>query len=151
MVYFFPDGSVSFDTPSFYDYGGAPWVAKAEKAYGLGSMLLTATPDHGDLAVPTMKELIEHGYPMNARGETYGFSGVERWLRAPDLVLSIGKNGVQGYVRQSETEPLPEGMESVSTPEEALALSEYLASITPFEVPVYLEDGETVVDWFVVG
>ena len=152
MVYFFPDGSISFDTPSFYDYRSAPWVSKAEKAYGLEFMLLTAEePDYGDLDVPTMKELIENGYPVNARGETYGFPGVERWLGEPDLVLSRGKNGILGYVRRSETEPLPEGMETVSTPEEALALSEYLASIVPFAVPVYREDGETVLDWFEIG
>lgn len=152
MVYFFPGGSISFDTPSFYDYRNAPWTAKAEKDYGLEFMLLTSEePDYGNLDVPTMQELIEHGYPVNVRGETYGFPGVERWLGEPDLVLSRGKNGILGYVRRSETEPLPEGMETVSTPEEALALSEYLASIVPFEVPVYLEDGETVVDWFVIG
>ena len=149
MVYFFPGGSISFDTPSFYDYKNAPWTAKAEKDCGLEFMLLTAEPDYGDLAVPTMQELIENGYPVNARGETYGFSGVERWLGEPDLVLSRGKNGVLGYVRQSETDEAT-GLNKVKTREDALAWNEYAASHGPFAVPVYLEDGETIIDWFLI-
>ena len=65
-------------------------------------------------------------------------------------MLSRGKNGVPGYVRQSE-EDEASGVNKVKTREDALAWNEYVASHGPFAAPVYLEDGETVVDWFVIG
>ena len=99
--------------------------------------------------MPTVKELIEQGYPVNGRGETYGPAGYEEWLGQPDLVTALGKNGVSGYLRQSEEEEASGG--SVRTPEEAIAWTEYVRTRGPVEIPVYREDGETVVDWFVIG
>ncbi len=152
-VYFFPEndyrnGRATFMLPSFYDYASAPWVAKAERDYGLEFMLLTAEPDYGDLKVPTVAELIEHGYPVNGLGETYGPAGYEMWLGEPDLVLALGKNGTHGYLRWSEVEEVTGG--NVRTPEEAIAWNEYVKERGPVEIPVYREDGETVVDWFVI-
>ena len=154
-VYFFPawgddTGYASFMTPCFYDYASAPWVAKAVKDYGLEFMGLTAEPDHGDLAVPTVAELIDHGYPVNGRGETYGPAGFEEWLGEPDLELAQGKNGEAGYLRRSELDEAT-GAGRVHSPEEALAWNEYVRERGPVEIPVYREDGETVVDWFVIG
>ena len=106
--------------------------------------------DYGDLDVPTVAELIEHGYPVNARGETYGPGGrYSQWLGQPDLELAVGKNGVQGYIRYSESEEVSGG--SVQNPEEAVAWMEYVRDRGPVEIPVYREDGETIVDWFVIG
>ena len=154
-VYFFPEwsshtGERICDFPCFYDYGSAPWVARAKEDLGLDFLPSLEPADHGDLIVPTVAELIEHGYPVNARGETYGPAGFEEWLGEPDLVLAIGKNGVQGYIRQSE-EAEASGSGRVHSPEEALAWNEYVQTRGPVEIPVYREDGETVVDWFVIG
>ena len=154
-VYFFPNwspytGSDTFDLPCFYDYANAPWVAKAEKDYGLEFLHLTVEPDHGDLDVPTVAELIEHGYPVNDRGETYGPCGFEEWLGYPDLGLALGINGVEGYIRQSELDEAT-GVGQVHSPEEAVAWTEYVRQRGPVEIPVYKEDGETIVDWFVIG
>ena len=153
-VYFFPEwssqtGRATFMLPSFYDYASAPWAAKAERDYGLEFMGLTAEPDYGDLAVPTVAELIEHGYPVNGRGETYGPGGFEEWLGEPDLLTALGKNGVIGYLRQSEADEVSGG--NVHSPEEAIAWTEYVRTRGPVEIPLYREDGETVVDWFVIG
>ncbi len=153
-VYFFPEndrrnGRATFMLPSFYDYASAPWAAQAERDYGLEFMHLTDKPDYGDLTVPTASELIEHGYPVNERGETYGPTGYETWLGQPDLVLALGKNGIHGYLRWSEVEEVTGG--NVRTPEEAIAWNEYVKERGPVEIPVYREDGETVVDWFVIG
>ena len=155
-VYFFPDwsshtGRDIFDLPSFYDYGSAPWVAQAKEDYGL-DFLPTAEPaDHGELAVPTVAELIEHGYPVNGRGETYGPGGkYVDWLGQPDLELAMGKNGVEGCIRYTELEEAS-GAGRVHSPEEALAWNEYVRQRGPAEIPVYREDGETVVGWFVIG
>ena len=152
---FFPEwsshsGERICDFPCFYDYASAPWVAKAVKDYGLEFMGLTAEPDHGDLAVPTVAELIDHGYPVNGRGETYGPAGFEEWLGEPDLELAQGKNGEAGYLRRSELDEAT-GAGRVHSPEEALAWNEYVRERGPVEIPVYREDGETVVDWFVIG
>ena len=152
-VYFFPEdgrnGRQTFMTPCFYDYAGAPWAAKAEKDYGLEFMHLTYIPEEGDVDVPTVAELLENGYPVNARGETYGSEGFSEWLGQPDLVLAIGKNGVQGYIRYTEMEEVSGG--NVHSPEEAIAWTEYVRQRGPVEIPVYKEDGETVVDWFVIS
>ena len=154
-VYFFPEDGrfgprATFMLPCFYDYANAPWVAKAEKDYGLEFLGLTAVPDRGDLAVPTVAELIEHGYPVNARGETYGPGGIyTQWLGQPDLELAVGKNGVEGYIRYSESEEVSGG--NVQNPEEAIAWMEYVKQRGPVEIPVYKEDGETIVDWFVIS
>ena len=156
LVYLFPNwspytGSYTFDLPCFYDYANAPWVARAEKDYSLEFLGLTAVPDHGDLVVPTVAELIEHGYPVNDRGETYGPGGrYTDWLGQPDLELALGKNGVEGYIRQSELDKAT-GVDQVHSPEEAIAWTEYVQQRGLVEIPVYKEDGETVVDWFVIG
>lgn len=154
-VYFFPEwsshtGERICDFPSFYDYAAAPWVAQAKEDFGL-DFLPTAEPaDYGDLAVPTVAELIDHGYPVNGRGETYGPAGFEEWLGEPDLELAQGKNGEAGYLRHSELDEAT-GAGRVHSPEEALAWNEYVRERGPVEIPVYREDGETVVDWFVIG
>ena len=153
-VYFFPEGDgrsawQTFMTHCFYDYANAPWAAKAEEDYGLEFMHLTYIPEEGDVDVPTVAELLENGDPVNARGETYGSEGDSEWLGQPDLVLAIGKNGVQGYIRHTEMEEVSGG--NVRSPEEALAWNEYVRQRGPVEIPVYKEDGETVVDWFVIG
>ena len=153
-VYFFPEtisqkAYSTFMLPCFYDYGSAPWAAKAEKDYSLEFMGLTAKPDNGDLKVPTVAELIEHGYPVNDRGETYGPCGFEEWLGYPDLGLALGKNGVHGYIRYSEAAEVDGS--NVRTLEEALAWNEYVRQRGPVEIPIYKEDGETIVDWFVIG
>ncbi len=150
-VYLFPDGSGAFDLPCFYDYRGAAWVEKAVRDLGLEDLGISDCPDHGDLKVPTAAELIEHGYPVNSRGETYGPGGrYTEWLGQPDLELAMGKNGAEGYIRYAELEEAS-GAGRVHSPEEALAWNEYVRQRGPVEIPVYKEDGETVVDWFVIS
>lgn len=155
-VYFFPEwsghtGERICDFPCFYDYAAAPWVAQAKEDLGLDFLPTAELPDYGDLAVPTVAELIEHGYPVNARGETYGPGGqYADWLGQPDLELARGKNGVEGYIRYTEFQEAT-GAGRVHSPEEALAWNEYVRERGPVEIPVYREDGETVVDWFVIG
>ncbi len=154
-VYFFPEwsshtGERICDFPCFYDYGSAPWVARAKEELGLDFLPSLEPADHGDLAVPTVAELIEHGYPVNARGETYGPGGqYVDWLGQPDLELAMGKNGAEGYIRYAELQEAS-GAGRVHSPEEALAWNEYVRQRGPVEIPVYREDGETVVDWFVI-
>lgn len=50
------------------------------------------------------KALVDGEYPVNANGETYGnYSLRELVGYAPDLVLAVNEDGVQGYVRNTDT------------------------------------------------
>lgn len=61
--------------------------------------------------------------------------------RIPALIGAVGDNGVEGYVRFDDLEgPQP------STPEEALKMSGQERVI-----PVFAEDGTTVVDHYTIG
>ncbi len=146
-VYFLSDKVLTFDTPCAYDYEGAEWFWRGVADYGL-DFLCPEPPDYGDLAVPTTKELLEHGYPVNALGETYG--PYVPWLPDPDLGLAQGKDGVIGYLRQSELDEVT-GVGQVHSAEEAVAWTEYVRQRGPVEVPLYKEDGVTVVGGFVIG
>ena len=81
----------------------------------------------------------------NVKGEIYGPEcelneiGIE-----PDLILAMGKDGTVGYVKAADLEG-PE----INTPEEALA--DQMQRPGQREIPLYLEDGETVIGSFVVG
>lgn len=83
-------------------------------------------------------------YPTNAKGDTYGklpFDG--QVTETPDLVAVVGVNGVEGYVAASEF-----GLDTApSSPEKAL---QEQAKSVDREVPVYAEDGTTVIDTFVI-
>lgn len=81
----------------------------------------------------------------NEKGEIYGPEcelneiGIE-----PDLILAMGKDGTVGYVKAADLEG-PE----LNTPEEALAYQ--MQRPNQWEIPLYREDGETVIGSFVVG
>lgn len=76
----------------------------------------------------------------NQKGEIYGS---EYFLNmqgiSPDLILAIGTNGKEGYVRAEDLNS------EVNTLEEALM---YVPA--DFEIPLYEEDGETIIGSFLV-
>lgn len=84
-------------------------------------------------------------FPKNAKGDTYGklpFDGSAD--QVPDLVAVVGTHGKQGYVRPQDlhlTDDAP------SSPEEALKQQ---SQSVDEEIPVYGQDGSTVIDTFVV-
>ena len=146
-VYYFTDGTKAFDLPCAYDYYGAEWFLRAIDDLGL-DFLRPSEPDYGDLIVPTTKELLEHGYPVNALGETYG--PMVTWLEEPDLQLARGKDGESGYLRRTELDAAT-GVGQVHSPEEALAWNDYVRQRGPVELPLYREDGVTVIGGFILG
>ena len=91
--------------------------------------------------VPTIEYVLEHGYPINESGQTYGPS-VPGSTEMPDLVSAEGNNGVIGYVYLQEMMgPEP------SSIEEAMS-SEYSG---PRDVPLYSSDGVTIIGTFSIG
>jgi len=90
--------------------------------------------------VDVRKEGEEFG--INEQGMTYGSAaGTEE---EPNLILAKGADGTIGYIKASEYNP-PE----FTSPEEAL---EWQANGgLPTEIPLYTEDGVTVIGTFKIG
>lgn len=86
-----------------------------------------------DLVIPTFEYILENGYPVNDKGETYGPNmGNMMIIDEPDLILAQGENSIIGYVKKVELDgPKPK------TPEEAVKLN----NPPPTEVPLYDVDG----------
>lgn len=89
-------------------------------------------------------------------GRTYGTTPVPQQGQSgqsvdegplPDLVAVIGDHGKEGYVVSADLEAEPE----VGNPEEALAYMAELKKRGPIRLPVYSDDGVTVVDTFTIG
>jgi hypothetical protein len=99
--------------------------------FGLTAGVALATADEPRPAIGV--------YPSDTDGDgVISDSGDERF---PELIQAAGDNGVLGYVRLEDLEgPQP------ATPEEAVAMSGETRVI-----PVYAEDGETVVDTFTIS
>lgn len=77
---------------------------------------------------------IEGTVETNSAGQTYG-SG---WLN-PDLIEAIGVNGVHGYVLADELDAVGKK----TSPDDEVSI--------PSTIPLYAEDGVTVIGAFKVG
>ncbi|MEG0614756.1 MAG: hypothetical protein RR540_03290, partial [Oscillospiraceae bacterium] len=88
-------------------------------------------------------------FSTNQRGETYGssvnISSCEDW---PDLVAAVGDNGIEGYIRTSESMG-----DKPSSPEEALENQEarIKSGNVTRTINLYGADGITVIDTFTIG
>lgn len=94
-----------------------------------------------DAVIPSLTDVQNTGYPVNATGETYGPDTKAPSMESPDLVLAENENGLIGYIRESEI-----GGASVSNPADA-------ANYTPHShyINMYLEDGTTVIGQFLIS
>ena len=99
-----------------------------------------------DVFIPTRESILEDGrYPINDNGQPYGpnMGDTTIIIGEPDLLLAEGVNGKVGYVKQDDLDgPQPK------TPEEAVRLTK---GAKPREIPLYNEDGETIIGKFIVG
>lgn len=105
----------------------------------------TATSPAASPAVPSVPGP-GHGYPLNSHGQSYG-SAADAPARGgePDLIAAIASNGKRGYVKRIDMEsPRPKN------PEEAVALTKANEGKTK-TVPVYDQEGQTVIGEFVMG
>ncbi|MER2118859.1 MAG: metal ABC transporter substrate-binding protein [Solibacillus sp.] len=96
-----------------------------------------------DLVIPPFEYILENGYPVNDKGETYGPDmGNRMIIEEPDLILAQGENSIIGYAKKVELDgPKPK------TPEEAVKLN----NAPPREVSLYDVDGETIIGTFWIG
>lgn len=90
------------------------------------------------LDIPSQSDVRINGYPVNKNGESYG-PDIKDSEISPDLIL-VQSGSVLGYVKSSD---LNDGVDSL-----AEAISSTPTSKT---IPIYLEDGITVIGEFYVG
>lgn len=89
----------------------------------------------------------EDGYPRNDLGETYGSALLLAARRqgygfTPVLIAAVGTDGVHGYVREADLNPY------LDTRKDAV---EYMSKLEENRViPLYKEDGKTVIGTFVL-
>lgn len=115
-------------------------AAGASPAEPMPVQTAAPTPVQEALHIPTEEWILEHGYPTNDLGETYG-PNVKELDHGPDLILAIDRQGLQGYLRWSE---FPGA--SICTPEEAIAYCS--EDHSPCYLNLYLQDGVTVIGTF---
>lgn len=129
----------------FYSYGRVQFY----DGNGYSTYTCTRTPNMASpyytetRSIINMEENIDTSIRTNQNGEIHGSElflnqiGIE-----PDLISAIGTNNVSGYVRASDLEP------DITSPEEAL---EYQKALETFKtIPLYAEDGVTVIGSFVI-
>ncbi|MDT3440364.1 hypothetical protein [Pseudofrankia sp. BMG5.37] len=92
-------------------------------------------------------------WPRNAAGETYG-SGADGLSRGdrPDLISAGTRNGKRGYVRRTELEAaIGTGLPPAALVEWNKKVAARAAAGERTLVPVYEQDGVTVIGSFAVG
>lgn len=83
-------------------------------------------------------------FPKNSKGMSYGSElQANTPDQAPDLILAIATNGKEGYVRRVALYPqLP------VTPDDALRQQSQDDARQPRTIPVYTQDGTTIIGYF---
>jgi len=124
-------------------------IGTAGLVAGVGAGLLVGpaiAADHPTVTPETTQ--VAPTFQKNAAGDTFGSAAKATSPdNEPDLIQAAATNGKTGYVKKSELDAA--NGSDVSTPEEAMKWNQ--ESQTPRSVPVYAQDGRTVIGVFVVG
>lgn len=119
------------------------FVAVAILSLGIaGAVANASAPDGGDSTPPVQRSLSD--YPQNDQGQRFGSSLESRTPSdEPDLILSIGTDGEIGYVLKTDMNP-----PAPRNPAEAIAQSDAIKRAGTRLIPLYMEDGKTVIGSF---
>ncbi|MDQ0208616.1 peptidase M56 BlaR1 [Alkalicoccobacillus murimartini] len=91
-------------------------------------------------------------YSINDSGKTYGSAlFVETAEEEPDLISAIGLDGTEGYVKKTDLDRVTGEADSPKTPEEALKKQEERERNQDIQIPLYEEDGETIIGEFEIS
>lgn len=96
----------------------------------------------------------EPSYEVNANGETFGsLAEATSPETEPDLIQAIANNGQYGYVKKAELDDAngTTAAESFRSPADAVAWQEQAIARGDVLIPVYAEDGVTVIGDFTVA
>jgi hypothetical protein len=121
-------------------------IAGGILALGIGGGLMVSVALGGVSNVAGAVGNSGTNFPTNAAGQTYGSDSGVSQNRAPDLILTYATNGDLGYVYRNALWAA-DGTD-VSSPAQALT---YMARTTPNSIPVYEENGTTIIGSFVIG
>lgn len=96
----------------------------------------------------------EPSYAVNANGETFGsLADATSPETEPDLIQAVANNGQYGYVKKAELDAAngTTAAESFRSPADALAWQEQAIARGDQLIPVYAEDGVTVIGDFMIA
>ena len=102
-----------------------------------------ATTADGEVIAVDVRSAGE-AYGVNAYGMTYGSAMDAEPDEEPDLILARGIDGTVGYIKASDYNP-----PDFKSPEEALEWQNNVGY--PETIPLYAEDGVTVIGAFKIG
>lgn len=113
---------------------------------GAGAMWGVGNPSVGKLK-PSSTPVPHFSVGVNAKGQTFG--SLLGASNPPDLVQVVATNGQTGYVYYAQLQSSSGG--DVTSPQEAVAWDQQLASSAPISIPVYLSDGTTKIGSFLIS
>lgn len=118
---------------------------------GLGAVAMAGTGAPSGPAAPGSQPNSKYHaaadiFPTNSHGQTYGsLKDAPGPNLEPDLIQARSESGVVGYVLRSELEPAP-----AASPRDAYAQMQAAMAAGPKTIPMYAQDGVTVVGSFVL-
>lgn len=130
-----------FLTPTSGEYYYSKGQVQLYNGDGYTTYTCTATPN---ISVNT-RSAVAADIAVNQNGEIYGSElFLEQVGIEPDLILAIGENDVVGYVRAADLDGV-----AATSPD---SVAEYMSNVqAEREIPLYAEDGLTVLGTFAVG
>lgn len=111
---------------------------------GIGGLLYNFAKEDNEIHIPSVEDVSKNGYPVNDSGLTYGPYIRDGIHGDPDLILVMNDDGVSGYVYAIDFNG-----EEITTSEEAIAKAK--EGIAIIAIPMYLQDGKTVIGEFELG
>ena len=107
--------------------GSTPNVVRVMAEYEVGNWEILTSSEQ-KIASET---LVNGEYPQNSRGESYGSSALANYVGySPDLIAAVGTHGESGYIRDADTDVIPD-LSVEECPHE-------------FMVPLYDSEGEVI-------
>ena len=119
-------------------------VGLAVSVLVVGYGVSTISSANDSIEITKTIDTIRGYFKTNDNGETYGTyidEGDGEWTE-PDLMAVVGLNDVEGYVRKVD---LYDEENQPNNPEEAIAYQKKRDEEGPRIIPVYEEDGKTVI------
>lgn len=116
---------------------------------GLGTFIFASSNNNNNNVHETLDSL--RGYFLkNDDGQTYGthIDHGNGEFEEPDLIAVVGEDNVEGYVKKSD---LYNDLETPSTPEEAIEYTKKKEEQGPRFIPVYTNDGKTIIGKYMVN
>lgn len=107
--------------------GSTPNVVRVMAEYEVGNWEILNSSEQ-KIASET---LVNGEYPKNSHGESYGSSALANYVGySPDLIAAVGTHGESGYIRDADTDVIPD-LSAEECPHE-------------FMVPLYDSEGEVI-------